>query len=146
MIELYTIGFTNKSAETFFKLLINADIKEIIDIRVSVVSQLAGFAKGDDLRYFAKEIAGISYIHKLEFAPTKELTSAFRKKEITWQDYEVAYLNMLDERDIIQNTDFEILHKCCLLCSEHLPEFCHRRLLAEYLKRFREDLDIIHLF
>ena len=134
MIKLYTIGFTGKSAEEFFTLLNKSAVKKIIDTRINNVSQLSGFAKGADLKFFAREISNIAYEHHIDFAPTKELLSRYRDKEITWGEYEVEYLNLLDIRKIGQKVVIEEMHESCLLCSEHTPERCHRRLLAEYLK------------
>lgn len=145
MIKLYTIGFTGKPAEKFFNLLRNSGVKKIIDTRINNVSQLAGFAKGTDLKFFAKEIGHMSYEHNIDFAPTKELLSRYRDKKMTWPEYEIEYLNLLDIRKIAQKTDIEKLHDNCLLCSEHTPEKCHRRLLAEYLQHVKNDIQIIHL-
>lgn len=145
MIKLFTIGFTGKPAEKFFNLLRNSGVKKIIDTRINNVSQLAGFAKGSDLKFFAKEIGNISYEHNIDFAPTKELLSRYRDKKLTWAEYEIEYLNLLDIRKVAQKTDIEKLHESCLLCSEHTPEKCHRRLLAEYLKHVKSDVEIIHL-
>lgn len=145
MIKLYTIGFTGKTAEKFFNLLTNAGVKKIIDIRINNVSQLAGFAKGADLKFFAKKIGNISYEHHIELAPTKELLTRYRDKKITWKEYETEYLNILDIRNIAKKTDFEKLQENCLLCSENTPEQCHRRLLAEYLKHVKNEIEIIHL-
>jgi len=89
MIELYTIGFTKKSAQQFFELLTTNEVEEIVDTRVNNTSQLAGYAKGKDLQFFAKKVADIDYSHELDFAPTKELLSKYRKKEMTWAEYEV---------------------------------------------------------
>jgi uncharacterized protein (DUF488 family) len=145
MIKLYTIGFTGKSAEKFFGLLKRSDVKKIVDTRINNVSQLAGFAKGADLKYFSWEIAHVSYEHKLDFAPTKELLDRYRKKQMSWPQYELEYLDLLDRRKIARQIDIDSLHENCLLCSEHTPEKCHRRLLAEYLKQIRNDIEIIHL-
>src|SRR6188768_1433600 len=132
MIKLFTIGFTEKSAEKFFNLLRNNNVKKIVDTRINNVSQLAGFAKGADLKFFAKEIGQMNYEHNIDFAPTKELLSRYRDEEMSWEEYEVEYLNLLDARKIAQKTNVDLLHENCLLCSEHTPEKCHRRLLAEY--------------
>lgn len=145
MIKLFTIGFTGKSAEKFFNLLRTAGVNKIVDTRINNVSQLAGFAKGSDLKFFAKEIGDMTYEHNIDFAPTKELLSKYRDKKMSWQDYEVEYLNLLDMRHVAQKTEIEKLHQNCLLCSEHTPEKCHRRLLAEYLKHVKNDIEIIHL-
>jgi uncharacterized protein (DUF488 family) len=145
MIKLFTIGFTGKPAEKFFNLLRNAGVNKVVDTRINNVSQLAGFAKGNDLKFFVKEIGNMSYEHNVDFAPTKELLSKYRDKKMSWQEYETEYLNLLDMRRIAQKTDIEKLHENCLLCSEHTPEKCHRRLLAEYLKHVKNDVEIIHL-
>jgi uncharacterized protein (DUF488 family) len=145
MINLYTLGFTKKPAEVFFGLLKGSGVRQIIDTRINNVSQLAGFAKGPDLRYFASEIGNIAYEHNIDFAPTKELLSLYRAKKLTWPEYEAEYLNLLDIRKIAAKTDIEKLHESCLLCSEHRPEKCHRRLLAEYFQQVRNDVSVIHL-
>jgi uncharacterized protein (DUF488 family) len=145
MIKLFTIGFTGKPAEKFFNLLRDAGVNKVVDTRINNVSQLAGFAKGSDLKFFVKEIGNMSYEHNVDFAPTKELLSKYRDKKMSWQEYETEYLNLLDMRRIAQKTDIEKLHENCLLCSEHTPEKCHRRLLAEYLKHVKNDVEIIHL-
>ncbi|MBD0286289.1 MAG: DUF488 domain-containing protein [Flavisolibacter sp.] len=145
MIKLYTIGFTGKSAEQFFTLLKGAAVRKIVDTRINNVSQLAGFAKGSDLQFFAREIGNMGYEHNIDFAPTKELLARYRNKKLSWEEYEVEYLNLLDMRKVAQKTDIEKLHEHCLLCSEHTPEKCHRRLLAEYLKQVKNDVEIIHL-
>lgn len=144
VIKLYTIGFTGKNAEIFFGLLNEHGIKKIIDTRINNTSQLAGFAKGSDLKFFAGAIGNIGYEHRIDFAPTKELLSRYRDKKMGWEEYENEYLQLLKGRDL--NDDIRSLHRSCLLCSEHLPDRCHRRLLADYLKSLSElPVEIIHL-
>ena len=145
MIKLFTIGFTGKSAETFFNLLRNNNVRKIVDVRINNISQLAGFTKGRDLNFFAREICNIGYEHKIDFAPIKELLSRYRDKEITLQEYKTEYLTLLEMRNITQKTDIEKLHENCLLCSERIPEECHRKLLAEYFKQVNNEIEIIHL-
>src|SRR5580692_2330204 len=107
MIKLYTIGFTGKPAEKFFSPLKNAGVKNLVDTRINNISQLSGFAKGIDLKFFAKEIANISYEHNVDLAPTKELLEKYRKKKIDWPAYEIEYLNLLDMRKIGQKINIE---------------------------------------
>lgn len=146
MITLYTIGFTKKSAEQFFELLKANNIKTLIDIRISNGSQLAGFAKGNDLKYFTKEICNINYKHLTDFAPTKELLDKWRKKEINWEEYTEIYTGLLKRRNIISKYGITSFDNTCFLCSEETPELCHRRLLVEYLKKHSsEEIQIKHL-
>ena len=145
MPTLYTIGFTGKSARQFFKLLQDADVTTLTDTRINHTSQLSGFAKSSDLAFFAKAVGNICYEHQLEFAPTKELLVRYRAQKMSWQEYETEYLNLLDLRKVSAKIDVESLHRHCLLCSEHSPEQCHRRLLAEYFQQKFSDVEIVHL-
>jgi uncharacterized protein (DUF488 family) len=144
-MKLFTIGFTQKSAEEFFGLLENNGVKKIIDTRINNVSQLAGFAKEKDLEYFARRILNIRYEHKPSLAPTKDLLDRYRKDALSWSDYEKEYLKLIEERQILKGLDIEGLDNACLLCSEHEPIRCHRRLLAEYLRERISGLEIVHL-
>ncbi len=146
MITLYTIGFTKKSAEKFFELLKKNGVKQLVDIRISNNSQLAGFAKGKDLAYFAQQICGIRYKHIVDFAPSKDLLDRWHKKTVTWDEYVSEYTSMLKSRVIIQKYGIQQFDGSCFLCSEETPENCHRRLLVEYMaKASTEDVHIIHL-
>jgi uncharacterized protein (DUF488 family) len=144
-MKLYTIGFTKKSAETFFTRLKNAGVKRLIDVRLNNVSQLAGFTKKDDLRYFTKAICNIDYVHLPQLAPTAEILDPYKKaKKGDWQVYERQFLELMRSRHI-ENTPPEILDGGCLLCSEEKPDHCHRRLVAEYLKEHWSEVEIEHI-
>ena len=145
MIKLYTIGFTKKSAEHFFELLKKNNVKKIVDIRINNTSQLAGFAKGSDLAYFAKSINNIEYVHVPDFAPTKELLSNYQNKKIDWLDYQRIFMNLIEQRKITTKYDIKGFDRSCFLCSEETPEKCHRRLIVEYFKGKNNDIQIIHL-
>ena len=145
-IKLFTIGFTQKTAEKFFSLLKNSDAHRIIDVRLNNTSQLSGFAKRDDLKFFAHEICGIEYIHIPELAPTKEILDAYKKEGGDWGVYEREFKSLMDTRHIELTLSKEVMNGACLLCSEDKPEHCHRRLVADYLKRkWGENLSITHL-
>lgn len=134
-IQLFTIGFTKKSAERFFTSMREAGIRTLIDVRLNNVSQLAGFAKKDDLRYFLKSIADIEYVHLPELAPTQELLDAYKKNKGRWEEYETGFLELLRRRKIESSLPKNLFEGGCLLCSEDKPHHCHRRLVAEYLER-----------
>ncbi len=144
-MNLYTIGFTKKSAEEFFNSLIKNSVRRIIDTRLNNKSQLAGFTKEKDLKYFLKKISNIDYVHMPQWAPTDEILNGYKKKLISWEEYEKKYTDILKERNILEKLDFSILENACLLCSEEKPEHCHRRLLAEYFQKQNSEINIIHL-
>lgn len=152
-MKFYTIGFTQKSAEEFFELLKCNYVDTLIDVRINNKSQLAGFAKGRDLKYFLREICNIEYIYEEQFAPTKELLDDWKKQKIIWEEYEYLYRRILYKRNVhklfAEKYYDELKNKSvCFLCSEATPEFCHRRLLVEYIKEFcpeTNDVLINHL-
>lgn len=144
-IRLFTIGFTKKKAEAFFTKLSKAGVKRVIDIRLNNVSQLAGFAKRDDLCYFLKTICNIDYIHKPEFAPTRDILEEYKKNKGDWSAYEKGFLALLAERKPEETISRDVFDGGCLLCSEDKPDNCHRRLVAEYLSEKWGNMEIIHL-
>lgn len=143
-MTIYTIGFTKKNAERFFGLLTYAGVRRVVDTRINPNGQLSGFAKADDLKFFLRELVGIDYIHRTELAPTRELLSRYRKGAIDWKQYEQEFLQLMERRRI-EKLGRDFFERSCLLCSEHKPDHCHRRLVVEYLKRTWPDLKVVHL-
>ena len=144
--DLYTIGFTKKRAEYFFGKLKQAGVKRVIDVRLNNVSQLAGFAKKDDLVYFLKQLGGMEYMHLKELAPTQEILDAYKKEKGDWAVYEKQFLELMRQRRIDEKLSPEILDGGCLLCSEDKPHHCHRRLVAEYLQEeWGNEVNVTHL-
>jgi uncharacterized protein (DUF488 family) len=146
-MEVYTTGFTKKTADQFFGLLKLVGIKRLVDVRLNNSSQLAGFTKKEDLPFFLKEICGIEYIHEPLLAPTQEMLDVYKKRKGSWSDYEQRFLALMQERSIeekIQPALFEV--PTVLLCSEATAEHCHRRLALEYLRdKWGERIEIVHL-
>ena len=146
-MDLYTMGFTQKSAEQFFGLIKKNNIELLIDVRLNNQSQLAGFTKGRDLKFFLEKICNCGYVHEDMFAPTKDVLSDYKKKLISWADYVTKFDVLLHRRPIeklfLKYTDG--YSRVLLLCSEPTPEYCHRRLLAEYLVKNIPDLTIKHI-
>ncbi len=124
----------------------DAGIKQLIDIRLNNVSQLAGFTKQNDLRYFLDAICGVSYKHEPLLAPTKEILDDYKKRHSSWQSYEVSFLKLMADRHIenkIPRSIFDL--PTVMLCSEPIAEKCHRRLVLEYLRGKWADFEITHL-
>lgn len=136
-MEIATIGFTQSSAERFFERLKQAGVRRVMDVRRHNVSQLSGFAKGNDLAYFARAICDASYDHELRLAPTDELLSAYRKDGQTWASYEAGFLQLMRSRGVPGSLDRRSFEeqKTALVCSEATAIKCHRRLVAEMLEQ-----------
>ena len=139
------MGFAGKTAEEFFEKLRTAGVRRLVDIRFNNVSQLAGFTKTKDLRYFLRVIADIDYAHMRELSPTKDILDDYKKKRIDWQEYERRFDELMCERRPADDLRPEDFHRACLLCSESEPEHCHRRLVAELLQREWGDVEVRHL-
>jgi uncharacterized protein (DUF488 family) len=144
-VRLFTIGFTKKTAREFFTRLREAHVRRVMDIRLNNASQLAGFTKKDDLAFFLQEIGGIDYVHRPDLAPTGEILAGYKKKAIGWPEYEMRFNALLAERHIETLVSPQEMDLACLLCSEPTPAKCHRRLVAEYLRRAWPNLTVTHL-
>lgn len=146
-MEIYTIGFTQTTAERFFGRLRSAGVKRLLDVRLNNRSQLAGFAKSKDLPFFLRELCGASYEHATILAPSQEILDAYKKrKDMSWSDYEERFLALMRERAVERRLDPSSFRTpTALLCSEATPEHCHRRLVVEYLAQHWPDVRAVHL-
>ncbi len=145
-MKLFTIGFTKKTAQRFFETIRESGVKRVFDVRLNNVSQLAGFAKKNDLSWFLRELCGVEYIHLPILAPTREMLDDYKKRDGDWATYETRFLDLMRRRRIEEKVPQEVVADGCLLCSEDKPHYCHRRLVAEYLKeRWGNTVDISHL-
>jgi len=145
MATIYTIGFTQKPLRRFVDILQTAGVDAVIDIRLRNVSQLAGWAKRDDLA-FILELLDISYEHQPDLAPTSDILDRYRKDE-DWSAYVRKFQPLLRERNaqVIGQAIFQRHSAPCLLCSEATADQCHRRLVAEFWAKHLPNLQIIHL-
>ena len=144
-MKVFTIGFTKKNAEQFFGRLKQPGLVRLVDARLNNVSQLAGFTKKDDLRFFLRQISNIDYLHLPDLAPSQDILDDYKKNGGDWATYERKFLALMEMRRVEDKVSKDIINGGCLLCSEPTPEHCHRRLVAEYLKFRWGDLDIVHL-
>jgi uncharacterized protein (DUF488 family) len=144
-MKLFTIGFTGKTAEKFFDLLGNSRATKLIDIRINRTSQLAGFAKEQDLKYFVPKLAGLQYQVWEDLAPTKELLAIYRDKKISWEEFSLQYQDLINIRGVLNRSSQIDFENSVLLCSENLPLKCHRSLLSEMIIDQYPNLQEIHL-
>jgi uncharacterized protein (DUF488 family) len=145
-LEIFTIGFTKKSAGQFFGLLRDARIEQLLDVRLNNVSQLAGFTKRDDLAFFLGEICDASYRHEPLLAPTQDMLDEYKKGGGSWSQYEERFLDLMSSRHIESQLERRLFEpRTVLLCSEPTADRCHRRLVVEYLNRNWGDVKAVHL-
>jgi uncharacterized protein (DUF488 family) len=145
-VDVYTIGFTKKTAAQFFESIKRASIKRLLDVRLNNSSQLAAFAKKEDLAYFLKVICDVEYVHLPLLAPSQDMLDEYKKQKGIWSIYSERFLALMKERRIEETLDRTLFDvPCVLLCSEATAEHCHRRLVLEYLQRKWGDLKIINI-
>ena len=145
-MEIYSIGFTQRSAEDFFNTLKKAGIRRLLDVRLNNTSQLAAFAKRDDLSYFLQAICDAEYQHEPLLAPTQEMLDPYKKQKGDWDVYEREFVVLMRDRQIETKLNRAMFAEpTVLLCSEFAPTHCHRRLVLEYLAENWGDLTIVHL-
>jgi uncharacterized protein (DUF488 family) len=144
-MKVFTIGFTKKSAEEFFGALKSSGAARLVDVRLNNISQLAGFAKKDDLEFFLRKLCGMEYEHRLELAPTQELLDQYRKEKLPGKEFDARFRKLIASRKVEKTIPRASIDNAVLLCSEADPAFCHRRVAAEYLRDKWGNLDITHL-
>jgi uncharacterized protein (DUF488 family) len=144
-VQVFTIGYTKKSARDFFELIKANQIDVLMDVRLYNNTQLAGFSKSRDLEYFLAALCGCDYIWAKQFAPGLALFNDYKNGQIDWVGYETVYRDFLNAHS---GFDFFRLYqekRICLLCAEETPECCHRRLLAEKIVEEYDGVTIRHL-
>ena len=144
-MKVLSIGFTEKSASRFFELLRAAGARRIVDVRLNNTGQLAGFSKRDDLKFFLREICDMEYVHVPELAPTADILDKYKKFGGDWMVYENEFMNLMERRRIDKAVAKDVIEQGCLLCSEHKPHKCHRRLVIEYLAGKWGPMEVAHL-
>lgn len=146
-MEIFTIGFTQTPAREFFGKLKEAKVQRLVDVRLNNTSQLAAYAKRDDLAYFLSAICNIQYHHEPLLAPTQDILDQFKKMKGQWSIYREKFLQLMSDRQIESQLDRQsyVDLSSALLCSEHTAEHCHRSLVVEYLQGHWTDLKVVHL-
>ena len=146
MATIFTIGFTKKSLREFVETLRAAGVRRVVDVRLRNTSQLAGWSKQPDFGYLLEEGFGIAYEHRPEFAPSDEILDKYKKEDSDWAGYEERFNRLLEERKPeAQARDLLAKESICLLCAEPTADKCHRRLVADYLRKFEPKTEIKHL-
>jgi len=153
-MKIYTMGFKGKSAEFFFTTLKKQGIQKLIDVRRKNISQLAGFTKGPDLKYFLQECFDIAYEHIPEFGPSENLLKEYqtrlgkkKKDNAAWAFYVEHFKDTVLSQPLLNRfrDAADGYDRVCFLCSEETAERCHRRLLAEYFKEQQPSIEIYHI-
>jgi uncharacterized protein (DUF488 family) len=145
-VKVHSIGFTQTTAAAFFARLRGAGVRRLVDVRLNNRSQLAGFSKQDDLRFFLRELCDADYVHEPLLAPEPGMFDDYKHRRGAWDEYAQRFLDLMADRQIeraLPRSSFAT--PTVLLCSEPTAAHCHRRLVLEYLRARWGDLEIEHL-
>lgn len=143
-MKLFTIGYTQKSAEELFNTLKKNNVKKVLDVRLKNANSYCFYTHKRNFA-FLLSLIGIEYEHKGNWAPTEWLLDGFKNKKISWNQYVVEFNKLIGDRNIIRGVKAEDLDGCALLCAEATPQMCHRRLLAEFFQKNLSEIEVIHL-
>jgi uncharacterized protein (DUF488 family) len=146
-MEVFSIGLSGRSAESFFEALRAAEVKRVLDVRLHNTSNLAGYGKAAHLPYLLRELCVAEYEHEPLLAPSAELFDGLKKtRTLSWDDYERGIRDLLAERRVQERLDpGDFAVPTGLLCACPDAERCHRRIVLEYLDAAWGGLDITHL-
>jgi uncharacterized protein (DUF488 family) len=71
--------------------------------------------------------------------------SDYQDKKIDWIGYQKVFRQIIESRQIDKKYNIKDFDNACFLCSEELPEKCHRRLIVEYFREKNPDIQIVHI-
>ncbi|MBQ9336898.1 MAG: DUF488 domain-containing protein [Lentisphaeria bacterium] len=144
-MKLFTIGYTQKSAEELFGILKRHNVRKVFDVRLKNANSYCFYTHKRDFSYLLSLI-GIGYEHKESWAPEAWLLDGYNHDKYNWEQYVEEFHKIIESRNILQGLKPEDLDRCALLCAERTPQMCHRRLLAEYFRRHFPEIEIVHLY
>src|SRR3989339_1970756 len=79
-------------------------------------------------------------------APPQKLVGDYYKRGLTWPKFEERYLDYI-QQPVIQSmvrfiAEISLEKTITLLCIENIPDYCHRRLLAEECQKYQPELNM----
>jgi len=131
--DLLTIGYEGCTIDQVLAALREAGVELLIDVRAVPQSRKPGFSK----RQLAAGLdeRGIRYVHLQGLGTPKPGRDAARAGHPERME-SIFRAHMQGDRaraELAQATVLALTDRACLLCFEHDPRFCHRRLVAEMI-------------
>ena len=129
-LQIWTIGHSNRSLETFLNLLNEHEIQVLADVRRFPTSKLEHFKREALEKWLPKQ--GIEYVWLGE-----ELGGYRRggyKKHMRTELFREGIKKLLE---IARNK------RTCIMCMEVNPKYCHRRFISAHLER--KGVRVIHI-
>jgi uncharacterized protein (DUF488 family) len=145
MACLFTIGYERLLPPELVNELRVAGVERLIDVRHRPQSRRPGMSKTRLGELLADH--GIAYEHRKALGTPPDIRWLFKnKREAEGREAFRAHVedSAAAELDALAE-ELDTAPATVLMCLEAEPEGCHRRVLAEQLKRRRPDLEIVDL-
>ena len=145
-MTLYTMGYEGLDGRQFLANLVRHGVDVVADVRKLPLSRKKGFSKTA-----LKEMLNNGNIEYLNFqglgAPKEIRNELYRSGD--YSQFFKQYLNCIaDKNDLLENIHLLINSgkKVLLLCFERNPEQCHRKVVAEQIKKIDGNgLEVKHI-
>ena len=140
---VYTIGHSNHSPDTFIKLLTEAKIEVIVDVRSNPKSTWTSYANPHDLKHILKA-ADIQYLYLGNLLGGRPNSPDCHNPQTGKADY-----HSMQNRESFQQGLSRLLedlkkYRICVMCAEEDPSSCHRNLLIGESLRGK-GIQILHI-
>ena len=127
---VFTIGYEKRQPLEVFRLLADAGVEQLFDVRLRPQSRRPGLSKTK--LGLACETLGMAYLHDARLGTPAEILAGLRESgHYDWDGFS-EYLDTQQEALAAAAASVEE-RRTALLCYELRPEECHRRIVAEYL-------------
>jgi uncharacterized protein (DUF488 family) len=145
-MNLYTIGYEGLDKRQFIAHLTNHGVDVVADVRKLPLSRKKGFSKSA-LEEMLNQ-GNIEYLNFRDLGAPKELRDELYQSW-NYSRFFRKYLKCIeDKQDLLEaiHTLISSGKKVSLLCYERNPEQCHRKVVAEQIKRIDGNgLEIKHI-
>ena len=145
MPRLFTIGYERLLPPELVNELRVAGVERLIDVRYRAQSRRPGMSKTRLSELLGDH--GIAYEHRRALGTPPDIRWYFKnKREAEGREAFRTHIeeNAPAELDAL-TAELDHAPATVLMCLEAEPEGCHRRVLAEQLRKRRPDLEVIDL-
>jgi uncharacterized protein (DUF488 family) len=130
-----SVGYERyRSVEDFARLLAQAEVERLIDVRELPISRRRGFAKTALTKALAEE--GVEYLHLRGMGNPKEFRDLYKSGQVV--EGRAGYEQLLTEDRVEELRELaETIHekRSALMCVEHDEATCHRQVIFAALQR-----------
>ncbi len=127
-MRFYTIGYGGRAPHDFLALLVEHDVRAIVDVRLR--PDRASMGSYCRARSADKGVEKLLADQGISYHPILELGNLFLERA----DWRPAYRQLLHQSgDLLVARLDGLPEPFCLLCSEKRAADCHRQMIAEHL-------------